>query len=53
LLVDWCRALVPSSVPSSAVITELQNQLLARERELDSQESDGLLSCARGGTHGP
>jgi hypothetical protein len=38
LLVDWCRALVPSSVPSSAVFVELEDQLLARERELDSRE---------------
>jgi hypothetical protein len=36
LLVDRCRAMVPSSVPSLAVIAELQDQLLTREMELDS-----------------
>jgi hypothetical protein len=31
-LADWCRA----SSPSHVVITELEEQLLAQERELDS-----------------
>jgi hypothetical protein len=34
LLVDWCRALSPSHT----MAIELQEQLLAQERELDSRE---------------
>jgi hypothetical protein len=46
---DWCRA--PS--PSHVVAVELQGQLLARERELDSREGvitaweDGLAAFER------
>jgi hypothetical protein len=52
LLADWCRA--PS--PLNVVVVELQGQLLARGRELDSREGaiamweDGLMAfeCALG-----
>jgi hypothetical protein len=37
MLVNWCRA--PS--PSNVVAIELQGQLFARDRELDSKE--GIL----------
>jgi hypothetical protein len=49
LLVDWHRA----SPPSPTVIVELQEQLLARERELDSREGaiiaweESLMSFTR------
>jgi hypothetical protein len=48
LLADWCRAVSPSS----AVAMELQGQLLARGREMDSREGtiamweDGLATFA-------
>jgi hypothetical protein len=43
LLVDWCRA----SSSSHVVIIELQEQLLAQERELDSREG-AIIVCEEG-----
>jgi hypothetical protein len=49
LLVDWRRV----SSPSHAVVVELQEHLVARERELDSREGtivaweEGLAAFAR------
>jgi hypothetical protein len=39
LLIDHCRTLSPSEVVAdSAAVVELQEQLLAQERELESRE---------------